>query len=74
MMLLQQCGHVGYCYMIEEGANSSLLVHVTELLFCIYVPLFLASIFNSVNSLGSMSSLYKILNLQIQTFPESWEF
>ena len=39
----------GYCYMIVRGPNSCLLGHVTGLLFCLYVKLFLPSIFNSVN-------------------------
>ena len=39
----------GYCYMIGRGPNSYLLGHVTGLLFCLYVKLFLPSIFNSVD-------------------------
>ena len=39
----------GYCYMIGRGPNSCLLGHVTALLFCFYVKLFLPSIFNSVD-------------------------
>ena len=39
----------GYCYMIGRGPNSCLLGHVTGLLFCLYVKLFLLSIFNSVD-------------------------
>ena len=39
----------GYCYMIGRGPNSFLLGHVTGLLFCLYVKLFLPSIFNSVD-------------------------
>ena len=39
----------GYCYMIGRGPNSCLLGHVTGLLFCLYVKLFLPSIFNSVD-------------------------
>ena len=39
----------GYCYMIGRGPNSRLLGHVTGLLFCLYVKIFLPSIFNSVN-------------------------
>ena len=42
-------GH-GYCYMIGGGPNSCLLGHVTGLLFCLYVKIFLPSIFNSVDS------------------------
>ena len=37
----------GYCYMIERGPNSCLLGHVTGLLFCLFVKLFLPSISNS---------------------------
>ena len=39
----------GYCYMIGRGPNSCLLGHVTGLLFCLYVNIFLLSIFNSVD-------------------------
>ena len=39
----------GYCYVIGRGPNSCLPCHVTGLLFCLYVKLFLPSIFNSVN-------------------------
>ena len=39
----------GYCYMIGRGPNSCLPGHVTGLLFCLYVKLFLPSIFNSVD-------------------------
>ena len=39
----------GYCYMIGRGPNSCLPGHVTGLLSCLYVKLFLPSIFNSVD-------------------------
>ena len=39
----------GYCYMIGRGPISSLLGQVTGLLFCLYVKIFLPSIFNSVD-------------------------
>ena len=39
----------GYCYMIGRGPNSCLLGHVTALLFCLYVKIFLPSIFSSVD-------------------------
>ena len=39
----------GYCYMIGRGPNSCLLGHMTGLLFCLYVKIFLPSIFNSVD-------------------------
>ena len=45
----------GYWYMIGQGPNSCLLGHVTELLFCLYVKLFLPSIFKSVNFRSSIS-------------------
>ena len=41
----------GYCYMIGSGPNSCLLGHVTGLLFCLYVRLFLPSIFQLVRPL-----------------------
>ena len=39
----------GYCYMIGRGPNSCLLGHVTGLLFCLYVELFLPSVVISVD-------------------------
>ena len=39
----------GFCYMFGRGANSCLLGHVTALLFCLYVKLFLPSNVNSVD-------------------------
>ena len=48
-------GGLGYCYEIGRGLNSCLLGHVTGLLFCLYVKLFLPSIFNSVDFWSSMS-------------------
>ena len=39
----------GYCYMVGQGPNSCLLGHVTGLLFCLYLKIFLPSIFNSVD-------------------------
>ena len=39
----------GYCYMIGRGPNSCLLGQVTGPLFCLYVKLFLPSIFESVD-------------------------
>ena len=38
-----------YCYMIGGGTSSCLLGHVTGLLFCLHVKIFLPSIFNSVD-------------------------
>ena len=40
----------GYCYMIRRGPNSCFLGDRTGLLFCLYVKIFLPSIFNSVDS------------------------
>ena len=40
---------LGYCYMIRRGPSSCLLGHVTGLLFCFYVKIFLPSIFKSVD-------------------------
>ena len=49
------CGKVpGYCYMIGRGQTFCLLCHVTGLLFCLYVKLFLTSIFKSVDFWSSM--------------------
>ena len=39
----------GYCYMNGRGPNSTLLGHMTGLLFSLYVKIFLFSIFNSVD-------------------------
>ena len=38
----------GYCYIIGRDPNSCLLGHVTGLLFCLYVEIFLPSIFKFV--------------------------
>ena len=51
-MRAHSCRGPGYCYMIGRGPNSYLLGHVTGLLFlllCLYVKLFLHSIFKSVD-------------------------
>ena len=45
----------GYCYMNGRGPNCSLLDHVTGLLFCLYVKIFLHSIFNLIDFSISMS-------------------
>ena len=45
----------GCCYMIGWGPNSGLLGHVTVLLFCLYVKLFLPSVSNPVGFWISMS-------------------
>ena len=53
----------GYCYMIGRGPNSCLLGHVTGLLFCLYVKIFLPSIFNSVDFWNSMSLI--VLDIEL---------
>ena len=53
----------GYCYMIGRGANSCLLGHVTGLHFCLYVKIFLPSIFNSVDFWSSMSLI--VLDIEL---------
>ena len=45
---------LGFCYMIRRGPSSCLPGHVTGLLFCLYVKIFLPSIFNSVDFWSSM--------------------
>ena len=40
---------LGYCYMIGRGPISCLLGHVTGLPLCLYVKIFLPSIFNSID-------------------------
>ena len=39
----------GYSYKIGRGPNSCLLGHVTGLLYCLYLKLFVPSIFNLVD-------------------------
>ena len=45
----------GYCFTIGRGPNSCLLGHLTGLLFCLNVKIFLPSTFNSVDFWNSMS-------------------
>ena len=45
----------GYCYMIGRGPNCCLLGHVTGLLFCLYVKVFLPCIFNLIDFWIKMS-------------------
>ena len=54
---------LGYCYMIGWGPNSCLLGHVTGLLFCLYVKIFLPSVFNSVAFWNSMSCI--VLDIEL---------
>ena len=53
----------GYCYMIGRGPNSCVLNHVTGLLFCLYVKLFLPSIFISIDFWSSMSLI--VLDIEL---------
>ena len=53
----------GYCYMIGQGPNSCLPGHVTGLLFCLYVKLFLPSILYSVDFWNSVSCI--VLDIEI---------
>ena len=53
----------GYCYMIGRGPNSCLLGHVTGLLFCLYVKIFLCSIFKLTYFLTSMSLI--VLDIEL---------
>ena len=46
-----------YWYLIGRGPSSNLPGHVTGLLFCLYVKLFLPPIFNSVDFWSSMSCI-----------------
>ena len=39
----------GYCYMFGQGPNCCLLGHVTGLIFCLYVKVFLPFIFNLID-------------------------
>ena len=43
---LQTCKGPGYCYIIGRGPNCCLLGNKTGLIFCLYVKIFLSSIFN----------------------------
>ena len=75
----------GYCYMIGRGPNFCLLGHVTGLLFCLYVKIFLLSIFDSVDFWSSMScivldieltekNIYKQLGLLIDGSVQGFSF
>ena len=46
---LQTGKGLGYCYMIGLGPKCCLLGHVTGLLFCLYVEIFLPSVFNLID-------------------------
>ena len=47
---------------IGRGRNSCLLGHVTGLLSCFYVKLFLPSVFNSVDFRSSMSRFLLVID------------
>ena len=51
----------GYCYLIGGGPKSIFLGHVTGLLFCLHVKLFLPSLFNSVDFWSSVCCINKLL-------------
>ena len=48
-VLLQTGNGPGHCYMIGRGLNCCLLVHATGLLLCLYLKIFLPSIFNLID-------------------------
>ena len=60
---LQTGKGLGYCYMIGRDPNCYLLGHVTGMLFCLYVKLFLPFIFNSVDFWSSMSRI--VLDIEL---------
>ena len=51
---------LGYCYMIGRGPISCLLGHVT---FCLYLKIFLPSIFNLVDFWNNMSCI--VLDIEL---------
>ena len=53
----------GFCYMIRRGPKCCLLDHVTGLLFCLYVKIFLPSHFNSIDFRTSMSLI--VLDIEL---------
>ena len=53
----------GYCYLIGRGPNSCLLGHVTGRLSCLYIKIFLPSIFNLIDLWISMSLI--VLNIEL---------
>ena len=53
----------GYWYMIGRGPNSCLLCHVTGLLFCLFVKIFLPSNYNSADFWNSMSLI--VLDIEL---------
>ena len=63
-----------YCYMIGRGPKSCLLGHVTWLLFCLYVKIFLPSIFNSVDIWNSISCIVLDIELTEKNKVKNWDF
>ena len=53
----------GYCYMIDRGPNCFLLGHVSGQLICLYVKVFLPSIFGLIDFWISRSLIVLILEL-----------
>ena len=53
----------GYCYIIGQSPNSCLLSHVTELLLCLNVKIFVPSIFNFVDFGNNMSVI--VLDIEL---------
>ena len=53
----------GYCYKNGRGPKLCLLGHMTRLLFCLYVKLFLPSMFKSVDFSDSMSCIVPDIEL-----------
>ena len=65
----------GYCYMISRWSNSCLFVHVTDVILCFYVKLFLPSTFTSFDIWSGMSRpFFRILIWQIRPLLKNWEF
>ena len=52
-----------YCYLVARGPNCCLLGHVTGPLFCLYVKIFLPSIFNLIDFWISMSLI--VLDIEL---------
>ena len=69
---LQTGKGLGYCYMTGRGTNSCLLGHVTELLFCLYVKIFLPSILNSVDFWSSM--FFIVVDLELTEKNKIWNW
>ena len=51
------------CYMTGRGPNCCLLGHVTRILFCLYVTIFLTSIFNLIDFWNGMSLI--VLDIEL---------